>query len=260
MKRTRAEDEDTPILDINYHVEWNPAWQPDHIIIAAPSGPQSLETFNHKHALVRLRPRLHPPAAPHIPTGWNPQYTSCTTTPINPDLDASPTGATTFTQHPNSPKDTLIHDANGKYICTLPKARLQKLHNLYNHTETTTPLPEAIVNLIHRTNTSTHANKVMREIHFASTHKNHTPPEVMNGSWPIPDDLYDVLHQCFQIQRVLHYSPINVPLRAKTYTSHDPKDAAFSAMPHTPTAWSGISLTLPEHKPNRLTTALEQAI
>ena len=82
----------------------------------------------------------------------------------------------------------------------------------------------------------------------------------MNGTWPIPDILYDALHQCFNIQRVIHCNPINLPLRAKTYISHDPRDTRFSATPYTHTAWPDTSLALPEYTPYRLKQALEQAI
>jgi ribonuclease HI len=82
----------------------------------------------------------------------------------------------------------------------------------------------------------------------------------MNGTWPIPDTLYDALHQCFNIQRVIHCNPINLPLRAKTYISHDPRDTRFSATPYTHTAWPGTSLAIPEYTPYRLKQALEQAI
>ena len=64
----------------------------------------------------------------------------------------------------------------------------------------------------------------------------------------------------FNIQRVLHCNPINLPLRAKTYISHDPKDTRFGAIPYTHTTWPGISLALPEYTPYRLKQALEQAI
>ena len=78
--------------------------------------------------------------------------------------------------------------------------------------------------------------------------------------WPLPDTIYDALHNCFNIQRVIHCNPIILPLRAKEYLSHDPKDAAFGALPYTKSAWRGTTLALPEYKADKLKTALEQAI
>ena len=68
------------------------------------------------------------------------------------------------------------------------------------------------------------------------------------------------LHDCFQIDRIIHCNPYNLPLRANTYYSEDPLDKLFSAEPLTNTAWTGMTLSLPEFQPNKLTKALEQAI
>ncbi len=78
-------------------------------------------------------------------------------------------------------------------------------------------------------------------------HKLHQE-ETNNGMWALPDTIYDALHTCFNIQRVIHCTPIILPLRAKEYISHDPKDAAFGALPYTKSAWGGTSLALPEYK------------
>jgi hypothetical protein len=47
----------------------------------------------------------------------------------------------------------------------------------------------------------------------------------------MPDTLYDALCNCFKIKRVLHCNPMTLPLRAKEYISHEPKDAVFGALP-----------------------------
>ena len=52
-------------------------------------------------------------------------------------------------------------------------------------------------------------------------------------SWPIPDTLYDALCNCFKMKRVIHCNPITLPLQAKEYISHDPRDAIFDALPYT---------------------------
>ena len=82
----------------------------------------------------------------------------------------------------------------------------------------------------------------------------------MNGTWPISYVLYDALNNCFNVHGVIHCNSINLPLRAKTCISHDPKDACFSATPYTKTAWPGTSLALPDYTPIKLKQTLEQAI
>ncbi len=53
---------------------------------------------------------------------------------------------------------------------------------------------------------------------------------------------------------------MTLPLRAKEYISHDPKDATFGALPYTKTAWPDASLALTAYKTEYLTTTLEQAL
>ena len=77
---------------------------------------------------------------------------------------------------------------------------------------------------------------------------------------PIPYVIYDALNHCFNIQRVIHCNPINLPLRANTYTPHKPKDASFGAIPYIKTAWPGTSLALPDYTPHKLKQTLEQAL
>ena len=78
--------------------------------------------------------------------------------------------------------------------------------------------------------------------------------------WPIPDTLYVTLHHCFNISRVIHCNPVNLPLRAKEYISHDTLDSIFGAMPYTRSAWLDTSLALSDYIDGILTRALEQAL
>jgi hypothetical protein len=53
---------------------------------------------------------------------------------------------------------------------------------------------------------------------------------------------------------------MTLPLRAKEYISHDPRDAIFGALPYTKTDWLDASLALPAYKAKHLITALEEAL
>jgi hypothetical protein len=75
----------------------------------------------------------------------------------------------------------------------------------------------------------------------------------------MPDTLYDALYNGFKIKRVIHCNPLTLPLRAKEYISHDPKDAVFGALPYTRIAWPDASLVLSAYKAEQLTTVLAQA-
>jgi hypothetical protein len=141
----------------------------------------------------------------------------------------------------------------------MSKDRLQKLISLCNHTLDQTRFPAALADLTHRHTTINSTHHPTSETKLYKLHKPQ-PQEDINGTWPIPDTLYDALHQCFNIQIVIHCNPINLPLRAKTYISHDTKDTRFGAIPYTPTAWPGKSLSLPDYTPSKLRQALEHAI
>jgi hypothetical protein len=78
--------------------------------------------------------------------------------------------------------------------------------------------------------------------------------------WPIPDHLYDTLPDCFQIDRILYCNPYILPLRASTYYSEVPFNVLFFSEALTNTAWTGMTLSLSELQPNKLTKALERAI
>ncbi len=53
---------------------------------------------------------------------------------------------------------------------------------------------------------------------------------------------------------------MTLPMRAKEYISHDPRDTVFGALPYTKTAWPDASLALPAYKAEQLTTTREQAM
>jgi hypothetical protein len=53
---------------------------------------------------------------------------------------------------------------------------------------------------------------------------------------------------------------MTLPLRAKEYISHEPRDAVFGALSYTNTAWADASLAISAYKAEQLTTALEQAL
>ena len=259
LTRENSDDEDTPILSIPFKVAWQPTWVRETTVLTTPSGKTTIDNYNTSKAPKRKKPRTSPPAPPQQPVGWHPLYTTFTTKPINPDLDAIPTGAYEITHHPSNTNEALLHAPDGRLITTITKARLRKLNTLHDHTNDTTPLPEALANLTHRHTTIhiTHQPTIETKLHKPYKPQQHAEP---NGTWTIPDTLYDALHQCFDIQRVIHCNPINLPLRAKTYISHDTRDTHFGATPYTRTAWPSTSLALPDYTPHRMKQALEQAI
>ena len=73
-------------------------------------------------------------------------------------------------------------------------------------------------------------------------------------------DRYDALNRCFNIQCIIHCNPINLPLRAKSYISHDPNDAYFGAIPYTKTTWPRTSLALQDYTADKLKKTLEHAL
>jgi len=114
----------------------------------------------------------------------------------------------------------LVRDARNKRriggdTCRQSKAHLQKLTTLYHPaSDNQTSLPNVLANL-------THIHTGIDIAHGQTTetklYKPYTlyPEETTNGAFPIPDDVYDALHICFNIQRVIYCNPINLPLRAK---------------------------------------------
>ncbi len=141
LTRENSDDEDTPILSIPLKVTWHPTWVHDTTVLTTPSGKTKIENYNTTKAPQRKKTRTSPPAPQQQPMGWHPRYTSFTTKPINPDLDAIPTGAYKITHHPINTHEALLHAPDGRLIKTIAKARLHKLNILHNHTIDTTPFP-----------------------------------------------------------------------------------------------------------------------
>ena len=150
LTQENSDDEDTPILSIPFRVTWNPTWVSETTVLTTLNGKNTINNYNVKKAPTRKKIRTTPPTPPKLPEGWHPRFTAFTTTPINPDLDAIPTGAYEITHHPNNTNDALLHTPNGRLITIIKKARLQKLNLLYNRTIDTTPFPKALANLTHR--------------------------------------------------------------------------------------------------------------
>ena len=228
-------------------------------ILTTPNSKAAIDTYHTNKAPTRKKERTIHPTPKTQPLGWHPKNTTFSTTPINPDLDSAPTGTYEITQHPTNYEEILLHAPDGRIKNKLTQARLQRLTTLNNPTDNSIPLLEAIANL-------THIHTKIDTIHTQTTetklYKSHKlyPEETNNGIWPLPDTIYHALNTCFNIQREIRCNPIVLPLRAKTYISYDSKDAAFGALPYTKSAWSGVSLALPEYKVGKLKTALEQAI
>jgi hypothetical protein len=179
---------------------------------------------------------------------------------INPDLDIQPTNRYKLTQHPTNPSHTTLHRPDGTLICTIENRRLDKLHDIYNNTANNPPFEESLAHLIHKNNKHYHPKKILRELQLSKAENIIDTQPLLCRGWPIPDQLFDTLHGCLQIDRILHCNPYNLPLRASIYFSEDPFNKLYSAEPLTNTAWTGMTLSLPECQPNKLTKALEQAI
>ena len=185
-----------------------------------------------------VRNREHHPHPPPQPKGWHPKHNTFPTSPIGPDLDSTATGSFEITRHPTNDNEILLHDSriadpsqtHNRLIAIMTKARLQKLKTFHNHTNDTSSLPEALVELTHRHTTinTTHNQTAKTKLH---KHYELQPQHDLNGTWPIPNVIYDALNYSFNIQRVIHWNPTNLLLSAKTYIFHDPKDVCFRAFP-----------------------------
>jgi hypothetical protein len=105
----------------------------------------------------------------------------------------------------------------------MTKSRLQKLRNIYRPNNDNTPLPKAIAELILRQRAKAYGTQPTHAhpLHKQKLKQNHHEP---NGTWIIPDSIYDALHNCFYIQRALHCDPITLPLSANKFVSLDPLD------------------------------------
>ena len=137
---------------------------------------------------------------------------------------------------PHQPsKCALIHAPDDHLLTAITYAKLQKLKNLYQPPHGITPFPQPVAQLIPRDKATNYEAIPAKEQNLYKRGKHHNQPEP-NGTWPIPDTLFDTLHHCFNIKQVIHCIPVNLPLRAKEYSSHDPLDSTFGAMPYTRSA------------------------
>jgi len=141
----------------------------------------------------------------------------------------------------------------------MTKSRLQKLRNLYRPNNENKPLTQAIAELILWQKAEAYDTLPIKA-HTLQTKKCKQTYQDPNGTWIISHSLYDELHKCFNIQRLLHYGLITLPLRAKQYIPHDPLDSQYGATPYIDTAWPDTSLAIPDYTPDKLTRAPEQAL
>jgi hypothetical protein len=155
------------------------------------------------------------------------------------------------------PTHTSIHRPYGTLIGIIDDRRLDKLHYIYMNTANNPPFEESLAHLIHKNDKQHHPKKILRELQLSIAKNTIDIQPLVCGGWPIPDQLFDTLHDYFHIDRILHCNPYNLPLRASTYYSEDPFNKLFSAKPLTNTAWTGMTLSLPNFQPNKLTKALE---
>ena len=132
----------------------------------------------------------------------------------------------------------------------MTKACLQTLNTLHNPINDTSTLPEVLAELTHRHTAIniTHNQTAETKLH---NHYKLQPQQDLNGTWPILHVLYDALNYRFNIQRVIQYNQINLPLRVETFISYGSKDACFGAIPHTKTVRPGTSLALPDYTSNK---------
>jgi hypothetical protein len=130
----------------------------------------------------------------------------------------------------------------------MTNARLRKLTTLYSPSDDRTTLdsrsPSSHISQTHNIRHITHTNQRSKNLQTTQLR----PEEYANGTWLLPNILYDALDACFNIHRFIHCDPNNLPLIAKTYISHDFQYAIFGALPYTKSARLGASLALPDYK------------
>jgi hypothetical protein len=127
---------------------------------------------------------------------------------------------------------------------------------MYHSQDTTTTFPEALAGVILRQKATPYKEIITNERKLHKQQKQNQQLEY-EEPWPIPDTLYDTLYNCFKIKKFIHGNPMTLPLMAKEYISHDPRDATFGALPYTKIAWFDAYLALPAYKAEHLTIALE---
>jgi hypothetical protein len=119
LARIHPEEEDTPILDIPFEATWEVAWLSEGTIRSLPNGGAAIHNKKVSKQPNKKKTRTAPPTPPRRQCGWLPRYTTYTTHPLNPDLDAVPTRTFEITSHPNSSDSVLLHAPDGRLISPL---------------------------------------------------------------------------------------------------------------------------------------------
>jgi hypothetical protein len=163
LSRIHPEDEDTPILDIPFQATWKATWISEDTAKSLPNGTSALQNYKTNKHPPKKKTRTPPPTPPHRQCGWLPRHTTYTTHPINPDLDAIPTGTFEITAHPTLTELVLLHGPDGRLISTITKPRLRKLSNIYHPQDTAITFPEALSDVIIRHNTTTYRISLTKE-------------------------------------------------------------------------------------------------
>ncbi len=166
---------------------------------------------------------------------WRSPSLTFSTIPINPDLDIHPTKGYELKQHPTKQTHTTLHIPYGTTICIIASIRLNKLHNIYRTAETNPQFADSLAKRIHQNNTQYHTIKIPRGLMLCKAQNQLDTQALVYGGWSVPDKPYDTFDECFHIDRVIHGSPYNLPLRATTYYSEDTHDTLFFAEHHTNT-------------------------
>jgi hypothetical protein len=132
--------------------------------------------------------RTAPPTPRHRQCGWLPRHTTYTTHPINPDLDAVPTGTFELTAHPALSNLVLLHAPDGRLNSTIPKLRLRKLSNTNHPQDTNSTFPEGLSEVILRHNTTTYKESSTKErkLHKPHKHNQRLEYEESYGTYPTP--------------------------------------------------------------------------
>ncbi len=164
LARMHPEDEDTPILDIPFEATWKAAWLLEDTVRSLPNDNPTIQNYKTSKLPHKKKTRTAPPTPSHRQCGWLPRYTTYTTHPINPDLDAVPIGTFEITAHPTSSDSVLLHAPDGRLFSTITKTRLRnKLSNIYHPQDTNSTFPEALSDVILRHRTTTYKETFTNE-------------------------------------------------------------------------------------------------
>ena len=95
-------------------------WLSEDTALSLPNGSLSIHNYKISKLPHKKKTRTAPSTPPHRQCGWLPRHTTYTTHPINPDLDAVPTGTFEITAHPTLSYLVLLHASDGRLISTIP--------------------------------------------------------------------------------------------------------------------------------------------